>query len=272
MKSITVEGKTVNEAIQSALLQLGVTENEVDIEVLQEENAGFFGIGSKDAKVKVSLLESAETIEAEELSYEDLDLEVEDVEVEEDDEDVEFSESEEDERSFEERIDLAAKAIEDFLNEVLDNFDLDGDNKVTVEVQENKISAEITGDDCGILIGRKGVILRAIQYIASLVANKTAKTKVRFVLDIGRYKARHKENVAELAKRTAERAISTGQAFELTPMSAADRRVVHSALNDFPGIITYSEGEEPRRYVVIDLEYVDEDNSEFDEAEEVIND
>ena len=271
MKSITVEGKTVNEAIQSALLQLGATENEVDVEVLQEENAGFFGIGSKDAKVKVSLLGTEDSAYADELNHDDLDLKVEDVE-EEDYEVDEFSEVNEDEHSFEERIELVAKAIEDFLNEVLDNFDLDGENKVTVEVQENKISAEITGDDCGILIGRKGVTLRAIQYIASLVANKTAKTKVRFVLDIGRYKARHKENVAELAKRTAERAISTGQAFELTPMSAADRRVVHSALNDFPGVITYSEGEEPRRYVVIDLEYIDEDNSEFEETEEVFND
>ncbi len=270
MKSITVEGKTVNEAIQSALLQLGATENEVEIEVLQEENAGFFGIGSKDAKVKVSLLGTENSADVNELSHDDLDLIVEDVE--EDYEDDEYSEVNEDEHSFEERIELAAKAIEDFLNEVLDNFELDGENKVSVEVQENKISAEIIGDDCGILIGRKGVTLRAIQYIASLVANKTAKTKVRFVLDIGRYKARHKENVAELAKRTAERAISTGQAFELTPMSAADRRVVHSALNDFPGIITYSEGEEPRRYVVIDLEYIDEDNSEFEETEEVLND
>ncbi len=270
MKSITVEGKTVNEAIQSALLQLGATENEVEIEVLQEENAGFFGIGSKDAKVKVSLLGTEDSVEVDELSHDDLDLNVENVE--EDYEVDEFSEVNDDEHSFEERIELAAKAIEDFLNEVLDNFELDGENKVSVEVQENKISAEITGDDCGILIGRKGVTLRAIQYIASLVANKTAKTKVRFVLDIGRYKARHKENVAELAKRTAERAISTGQAFELTPMSAADRRVVHSALNDFPGVITYSEGEEPRRYVVIDLEYIGEENSDFEETEEVLND
>lgn len=270
MKSITVEGKTVNEAIQSALLQLGATENEVEIEVLQEENAGFFGIGSKDAKVKVSLLGTEDSVEVDELSHDDLDLNVENVE--EDYEVDEFSEVNDDEHSFEERIELAAKAIEDFLNEVLDNFELDGENKVSVEVQENKISAEITGDDCGILIGRKGVTLRAIQYIASLVANKTAKTKVRFVLDIGRYKARHKENVAELAKRTAERAISTGQAFELTPMSAADRRVVHSALNDFPGVITYSEGEEPRRYVVIDLDYIDEENSDFEETEEVLND
>lgn len=264
MKSVRIQAKTVEDAIAQALKQLNAEESEVEIKIHERESAGFFGIGGKDADVEVILLE-------EEVEIVDTVQQAEDsVDVYEDENDDDFDEDDTDEvdetegvedLEFEDRIQLAARAIDEFLNKVLDHFKLSGVNTVTVEVEENRIVADISGDDCGILIGRKGETLRSIQYIASLIANKTAKTRVRLVLDIGSYRAKRKDNVVGLATRTAERALRTGQAFELTPMSAADRRVVHESLNDYPGIVTYSEGEEPRRYVVIDIEF-DEDFEE----------
>ena len=280
MNSIQKQGKTVEQAVELALRELGVTREEVTIEVLEKESAGFFGIGSKDALVKLTVnnpvnLETSTEEIVDPDSYDDAeddfetsdeyenDEEFDDFEDDEDDEDddeYEYDDSDNDEsdEEFDQKIQVAADAIEEFLNKVLQHFGLEDVNQVKVVKEESRIKAEIDGEDCGILIGRKGETLRSLQYISSLVANKTAKTRVRFVLDIGGYKSKRKNNVAALAKRTAERAVRTGQAFELTPMSAADRRIVHETLNDFPGVVTYSEGEEPRRYVVIDLEF-DED-------------
>lgn len=269
MRSVEIQAKTVEEAISTALEQLNATEEEVKVEVIERESAGFFGIGGKDATVRVTLLdEDVEEVDAHTLdeieevvdtvAFIDGDDDSED-ETDEDDSDVDAD----DDMEFEDRIQLAADSIEEFLHKLLQHFDLEDMNEVSVRIEENRIVGEINGDDCGILIGRKGETLRSIQYIASLVANKTAKTRVRFVLDIGGYKAKRKNNVASLATRTADRAIKTGQAFELTPMSAADRRIVHETLNEYDGIITYSEGEEPRRYVVVDLDF-----DEFEAEEE----
>ncbi len=153
---------------------------------------------------------------------------------------------------------VAAQAVQDFLQNIVDGFGLGDVNEVKVAVEDKRIIATIDGDDCGILIGRRGETLNSLQYLSSLVANRSTHSRMRVSLDIGGYKAKREDSVSSLAIRTAQRAVRTRQAYELTPMNAAERRVVHETLQTFPGVVTYSEGDEPNRYVVIDLAYEDE--------------
>lgn len=287
-REIKTTGKTVDEAINRALVELSATIEDVEVEVLEENAGGFLGIG-KSATVLVrrvqDLEEEAEEFEAE-LDREDIeaesneevesyaknqfdsDLQPATVESEEEEEEDSIDETSdesndsnesEEELSIEEKHAIATKEIRELLEAVLVNFKLDEVNTLTVESDGERIQASIDGEDCGILIGRKGETLRSLQYLCSLVANRTTKSRMHVSLDIGAYKSKRQDNVASLALRTAERAVRSGQAFELTPMSAAERRVVHEALQDYPGITTYSEGDEPNRYVVIDLAFEDEE-------------
>lgn len=279
-----VSAKTVDEAVRKALDELGASEDEVTVEVLEEDAGGFLGIGAK-ATVRVSRRDAGEEAPAEEDAQaagnsaetaeegeEADDTEAEEAEEEapaettedEAEDEAESEEKSDKEREFQEKLDYVSGVVEELLNAVIENFHLEEVNHVTVTQENGRIIANIDGDDCGILIGRKGETLHALQYITSLAANKAGKARMRVTLDIGGYKAKRENSVASLALRTAQRAVRTQQAYELTPMSAAERRVVHETLHDFKGVTTYSEGEEPNRYVVIDLVFDDE---EFEDDE-----
>lgn len=284
-QSVEKNAKTVDEAIALALEELQTTRDQVEVAILEENPGGFLGLG-KSATVRVSKLEQlvdtglpiSENVEEEPSNYLDYNAQtpVEEVTVEtsnvvlpEDEtanqeaaQNVVETTDEEEELSEEEKLALASDAVEKFLSDILKSFHIDDVNELTMDVEDGRLIARIQGEDCGILIGRKGMTLRSIQYLSSLVANRTTRSRVRFTLDIGAYREKRQDSVADLAKRTAERAISTGQAYELTPMSAAERRIVHESLQDFEGITTYSEGDEPNRYVVIDLAYEDEEFSD----------
>ncbi len=278
-QSIEMSGKTVDEAVRRALAELQLSADAVSVEVLEEES-GFLGIG-KNAKVRVTVLpEVAEsyseaTAESPVITAEEAPEAADEVEETENAADneqtaetAEYTEADNSEETPVEELDEEAKVevavseIAAFLESVLESFSLSGVNTVNVSVESGRILAEIDGADCGILIGRKGETLNAMQYLCSLIANKTSRSRMRVSLDIGGYKAKRENSVASLAVRTAERAVRTGQAYELTPMTAAERRVVHETLQDFAGVTTYSEGDEPNRYVVIDLAFEDEMTSD----------
>lgn len=261
MQGVEKTAKTVEEAIELALQELSLTQDQVEVEVLEENQGGFLGIG-KSATVRVTPLEM-EVQEEPTISYVEEETSFASVESNEADEDVEVKEDQEQtddaaNLSEEERLALARDTVEDFLRSILESFHLDDINNLNVSIEDGRIIAKIEGEDCGILIGRKGATLRSLQYLTSLAANKVTKSRVRLTLDIGSYKEKRNSSVVDLAIRTAKRAVETGQAFELSPMSASERRVVHESLQGFEGITTYSEGEEPNRYVVIDLAYEDE--------------
>lgn len=260
MQGVEKTAKTVEEAIELALQELFLTQDQVEVEVLEENQGGFLGIG-KSATVRVTPLE-IETQEEPTVSYVEEETSFASVESDEADEDLKADEDQEladdaENLSEEERLALARYTVEDFLRSILVSFHLDEVNNLNVSVEDGRIMAKIEGEDCGILIGRKGATLRSLQYLTSLAANKVTKSRVRLTLDIGSYKEKRNSSVVDLAIRTAKRAVETGQAFELSPMSASERRVVHESLQGFEGITTYSEGEEPNRYVVIDLAYED---------------
>lgn len=136
-----------------------------------------------------------------------------------------------------------------FVRELLQQMDITAE--VTGHADEESISLQIQGDDLGILIGRRGQTLDSLQYIISLAVNRQGGDWMRINLDIGDYRAKREETLRALAQRAAMKVDATGRRVALDVMSAAERRIVHQELQEFGGVITQSEGQEPYRRVVI---------------------
>jgi spoIIIJ-associated protein len=126
------------------------------------------------------------------------------------------------------------------------------DARIDVAEEDDEVVATVTGDDLGILIGRHGQMIDALQHLANAMAHRTVgEERRRIVVDAAGYRARRSATLESLARRSAEQAAATGRRVELEPMSAVERRIVHEALKDDPEVETASEGAEPNRYVVV---------------------
>lgn len=126
------------------------------------------------------------------------------------------------------------------------------DVTITSRQEEDYMFLDVRGDELGILIGRRGQALDALQYLVNLAAGRASSEKQRVVVDVEGYRRRREETLQRLAERLAEKVRRSGERTELEPMSAHERRVIHLALQDSPHVITHSEGEEPFRKVVIE--------------------
>ena len=136
------------------------------------------------------------------------------------------------------------------LERVLDELDLDGE--VELEEDDDRIEATVVGDeDYGLLIGRRGQTIDALQLLCYQAAFRGIRERKRVVVDVAGYRERRRETLEARADRAAEQAISGERSIELDPMSAQERRVVHEYLKDRAGIETYSEGDEPNRCVIV---------------------
>jgi spoIIIJ-associated protein len=142
-----------------------------------------------------------------------------------------------------------AGRVEAILNRIADDLDLDADVVVTEDDEE--ISARLEGEDLGLVIGRRGQTIDAIQLICYRAAFRGGPERKRVAVDVGGYRAERREIVERQAERAAERALESGKEIELEPMSATERRIVHQHLKDRSGIETFSEGSEPERSVVV---------------------
>ena len=127
------------------------------------------------------------------------------------------------------------------------------DVTITTRREEDYLFFDVRGDELGILIGRRGQTLDALQYLTNLAAGRASSERQRVVVDVEGYRRRREETLQRLAERLAEKVRRSGQSVELEPMSAHERRVIHLALQDSPYVTTYSEGEEPYRKVVIEV-------------------
>ncbi len=252
--SIRVSAKTVDDAITEALIQLGVTSDRLEYEVIEKGSAGFLGIGMKQAvieahrkpepteevkpepvEVKVPEAPAAETVQTKQ----------EEVVVTE--EPVKKKVTELAEVSEE-----AIKAVESFLKDTLKAMDMDVEIVSEVDA-EGALSVEMKGSNMGILIGKRGQTLDALQYLANRVANKHQEGYVRVKLDTENYRARREETLKHLAKNIAFKVKRTRRAVSLEPMNPNERRIIHAALQSDPYVTTHSEGEEPYRKVVVTL-------------------
>jgi len=135
------------------------------------------------------------------------------------------------------------------LERVVDQLELDA--RVEVEEDDEQIVGRVDGEDVGLLIGRRGQTIDAVQLICYRAAFRGRPERKRVVVDAAGYRDRRRESIERQADRAAERAIKAGKEIELEPMTPTERRVVHQHLKERPGIETFSEGEEPERCVIV---------------------
>lgn len=149
-------------------------------------------------------------------------------------------------------IETQGEIVADFMDGVVGSFDLDGDI-VTVPVDEETVEVRVDGDDLGLLIGPKGQTLAALQELARTVVYRRADgpTGGRVRLDVSGYRQKRREALEQFAATVAEQVKESGSEKALEPMGAPDRKIVHDAINAIDGVVTVSEGEDPRRRVVI---------------------
>ena len=221
-KIITKTGKTVDEAIEAALSELGLSKEEASIEVISEPKSGLLGIGQKQAEVKVT------------------------ANVEENEEVVYYG----DDENFEgDAVSEAEDQAVAFVAEVLSGIGIHGNMDSYRE--DDDIFISVTGADCGSAIGRHGETLEAISYMTNLVANKNSENRVRVHIDIGGYRKHREQVLTGLANKAAFKAKKTGRSVAMEAMNPAERRIVHSFLQNVSGVSTHSEGEEPERRVIV---------------------
>ncbi len=199
-RSIEVKGKTVDEAIFNGLDQLGLSIDQVNVEILHEGSKGIFGLG-KSAQVRLTEKDSP------------------------------------------------AKDAENFLNTLFEKMHVGATANATEG--EDAIKINIEGDSTGILIGRRGETLDALQYLTSLVVNRDREEYTRVSLDTENYRKKREETLIRLANRIAAKVAKTGRKVVMEPMNPYERRILHSALQGNPKVETVSEGEEPYRRVIV---------------------
>ena len=143
-----------------------------------------------------------------------------------------------------------AERVRELVEGVLDELDLDGD--VEIVEDDDRITASVVGDDdYGLLIGKRGQTIDALQLLAYQAAFRGLRDRKRVVIDAAGYRERRRETLTARADRAAEQALNDGRSVEMDPMSAQERRVVHEHLKDRSGVETYSEGDDPHRCVVV---------------------
>ena len=234
LKTVTKTAKTVDEAVEAAIAELGCTKEQAKIEVISEgSEGGFLGVGRKDAEVKVSFDDG---VEAEATVADDAS----------DDDDTYYG----DDESFEgDAVSEAEDAAANFVAEVLSGIGIHGNMDSYRE--DDTIYISVTGSDCGAAIGRHGETLEAITYMTNLIANTHSEQRVHVHLDVGGYR-KHRESILKnLADKAASRVKRSGRKVVMEPMTPSERRIVHSYLQGVKGVTTHSEGEEPSRCVVV---------------------
>ena len=203
MRQVTATGSTVEEAVQSALAQLDTTEDQVEINVLEEGKKGLFGLfGSRPAVVKVVAMPGA------------------------------------------------VESAEKYLLTVIESLGIQASIDIVKEDDRN-VMFNISGEKMGLLIGKRGQTLNALQYLTQLVANRHSRHYVRVILNPENYRERRQETLVRLAERLASKAIHLREPVSLEPMPNYERKIIHTVLADHDAVSTVSKGEEPNRYVVI---------------------
>lgn len=202
MEYLEKTASTVEEAINEGCAQLGITRDMADIDIIEESAKGFFGIGKKLAKVKIT-------------------------------------------PKFE-----PVKTVTNFLKELTISMNVLADIKVD-KVGKN-LNIELSGENMGILIGKRGQTLDAIQHLTNLVVNKGIAPYVNIIVDTEGYRERRKQSLENLSHSIARKVKITRKSVTLEPMSSIERRIIHYALESEKGVVTKSVGSEPYRYVIIE--------------------
>ena len=196
------EGKTIEAAIEEALLELNIEEKDAEIQVIDEGSKGLFGIiGGRNALVRVS----------KKVDYE--------------------------------------RIVREFLEPIFDAMAINEELEITQE--DDCINVRVFADDIGIIIGRRGETLDALQYLLGLVVNKNSDNYIRVTFDVGNYREKREETLEKLAKKLAYKVAKNRKSITLEPMNPYERRIIHATLQNYKNVETYSVGDDPNRKVVI---------------------
>ena len=205
MEFLEFKGKTKDEALMQASVELGAPSTELEYEVISEETKGFLGIGSKPCIIKARKKKT-------------------------------FTDD-----------------VREYLESLFKAMDIETEIQIEFDETENVLSINLEGPEMGILIGKRGQTLDALQYIISLAVNKKSESYIRVKLDTENYRARRKETLENLAKNIAFKVKRSKRSFALEPMNPYERRIIHATLQNDKYVSTRSEGEEPYRKVIVYL-------------------
>jgi spoIIIJ-associated protein len=251
-REVTTEAPTVADAIDAALEELGVQQDAVGYEVIDEPGRRLFGMGAdKSARVRVWLKDEY-VREIEDSQKHDSELPDDAVsEVAVATSGFASADSEELPELSDEELDNVADQAVSVIKPILSAFGVDATIE-EYEGDEGEIILDIVGGDCASLIGRHGRTLDALQALVSAITNRRLGFRYPVVVDVEGYRQRRREKLEEIARRGADRAARQGVTVKLRPMTAYERRLVHMALRSDRRVTTHSEGEDPYRQVVIE--------------------
>lgn len=279
--SIRVSAKTLDDAITEALIQLGVTSDRLEYEVIEKGSAGFLGIGMKQAVIEAWKKEEEPEVTVEDIIKEEFRAEKKpeapkkkekparvkeeakaepaaEVKKETAAEPAAAKEEPEEAAPVKKEVELAKvedqtiEAVSQFINDTLKAMNMEVNTSASID-EDGALCIDMEGEHMGILIGKRGQTLDALQYLANRVANKHQDGYVRVKLDTENYRARREETLKHLAKNIAHKVKRNRRPVALEPMNPYERRIIHSALQSDPYVTTHSEGEEPYRKVVVTL-------------------
>ena len=208
MSYMEFKGKSVEEAVTAASVELGITSDELEYEVVDKGSAGFLGLGAKPAVIKAKKAEKAMNI---------------------------------------------VDKTKAHLQNLFKAMDIEAEITIDYDETDNNMNIGLEGPEMGILIGKRGQTLDALQYLVSLFVNKESENYIRVKLDTENYRARRKDTLEKLAKNIAFKVKRSRRSVTLEPMNPYERRIIHSALQNDKYVATKSEGEEPYRKVVVYL-------------------
>ena len=204
LKSIEVSAKTEDEAIASALQQLGLERDDISVEIMERSKTGFLGLGSTPALIKVT--------------YEAKD-------------------------SYQER-------AENFVRGLLEHMGAKADVEIT-EKENGAININLSGDGMGVVIGRRGETLDAIQHLANYAVNRGSDKRRHISVDAENYRSKREDSLISLAEKMASKVVKYKRSMALEPMNSYERHIIHTALQNYEGVTTSSTGAEPNRRVVV---------------------
>lgn len=290
--SIRVSAKTLDDAITEALIQLGVTSDRLEYNVIEKGSAGFLGIGMKQAVIEAWKKEDKEEEEflkaveetirenpVKEYFAKEDNVKEDDVKEHQAEEAAKKEEAVREEKTEKEEASANAKEeksepvsvkekellakvedetiryVEQFVKDTLKAMDMDVEITSSID-KDGALYVDMKGENMGILIGKRGQTLDSLQYLANRVANKHQSGYVRVKLDTENYRARREETLKHLAKNIAHKVKRNRRPVILEPMNPYERRIIHSTLQSDPYVTTHSEGEEPYRKVVVTLKII----------------
>ncbi len=260
--SLEIIAPSVEEAVEKGLTELGLAAEAVDVDILDIGTKGLFGLGSRLARVRLTIKggdgtgelkqAAAKVIEAAHSEAIISQAPIEQGEAWEEDAQEEEEETSDLELEDDELLQIAMETVEDLLDRMKIRARLEVHWGVPEDPKDRTpLIVDIHGDDLSILIGPKAETLNALQYISGLIVSKEVGYSVPLVVDVEGYRVRRSRQIRQLAQRMAEQAVRTGRRQVLEPMPANERRLVHIELRDNSDVTTESVGEDPRRKVTI---------------------